>query len=253
MGMLAVRNLDVGYDGGVPVLRGIDLQVPKGRVVALLGPAGSGKTTLLRAISGLLDLHDGAITHGTIELDGSPLTGLRPGTVVRHGVGQVLEGRRICAELTVEEHLRLGAHTNHAHLRENLDRVYELFPRLHDVRKRTADRLPDEDREPLAIGRALMSDPSVLLLDEPSQGLDADQVARLTQTLIEINDQGTTMLLAERNTAMALPVANHGYVLAEGKIVLESPAEDLTELRLDSGGPPPPAAEPARRRRRWRR
>lgn len=247
--MLAVRNLDVIYDGGDPVLCGIDLQVPKGRIVALLGPAGSGKTTLLRAISGLLDLHHGAITQGTIELNGSPLTGLSPGTVVRHGVGQVLKGRRICAELTVEEHLHLGAHTNHAHLKENLDRVYELFPRLHDVRKRAADRLPAEDREPLAIGRALMSDPAVLLLDEPSLGLGPDQVEQLTQTLIEINDQGTTMLLAEQNTAMALPVANHGYLLAEGKIVLDGPAEDLTDLGLD---PAPPVPEEPVRRPRWR-
>src|SRR4051812_2246688 len=189
MGMLAVHNLDVDYDGGDPVLCGIDLQVPKGWTVALLGPVGSGKTTLLRAISGLLDLHQGAITQGTIELNGSPLTGLPPGAVVRHGVGQVLEGRRICAELTVEEHLRLGAHTNHAHLKENLDRVYELFPHLHGVRKRAAARLPAEDREPLAIGRALMSDPAVLLLDEPSHGLGPDQVDQLIQTLIEINDQ----------------------------------------------------------------
>jgi branched-chain amino acid transport system ATP-binding protein len=250
MGMLAVRNLDVVYDGGDPVLYGIDLQVPKGRIVALLGSAGSGKTTLLRAVSGLLDLHGGAITQGTIELNGSPLTGLPPATVVRHGVGQVLEGRRICAELTVEEHLRLGAHTNHAHLKENLDRVYELFPRLHDVRKRAADRLPAEDREPLAIGRALMSDPAVLLLDEPSHGLDPDQVEQLAQALIEINDQGTTMLLAEQNTALALPVANHGYVLAAGKIVLDSPAEDMTDLRFE---PAPPTPEEPARPPRWRR
>jgi branched-chain amino acid transport system ATP-binding protein len=250
MGMLAVHNLDVVYDGGDPVLCGIDLDIPKGRIVALLGSAGSGKTTVLRAISGLLGLHGGTITKGTIELNGSPLTGLPPATVVRHGVGQVLEGRRICAELTVEEHLRLGAHTNHAHLKENLDRVYELFPRLHDVRKLAADRLPPEDREPLAISRALMSDPAVLLLDEPSLGLDPDQVDQLTQTLIDINDQGTTMLLAEQNTAMALPIANHGYVLAEGKIVLDGSAENLTELRL---APTPPAPEKQVRRPRWRR
>ncbi|MEO5878050.1 MAG: ATP-binding cassette domain-containing protein [Streptosporangiaceae bacterium] len=234
--MLAVHDLEVGYDGCGPVLHGIELQVAKGRITVLLGPDGAGKTTLLRAVSGLLGLHDGAITRGTIELNGSPLTGLAPGGIIRHGVGQVLEGRRICAELTVEENLRLGAHTNHSHLKENLDRVYELFPRLHGVRKRTADRLPVRDREPLAIGRALMSDPAVLLLDEPSLGLDPDQVGELAQTLIEINDQGTTMLLAERNTALALPVANHGYVLADGKIVVDRPAAELGDLRIDEAG-----------------
>jgi branched-chain amino acid transport system ATP-binding protein len=228
--VLAVRNLEVVYDDVMLVLRGVSLEVPEGRIVALLGANGAGKTTLLRAISGLLRVHDGKVTNGGVTLDGRPIHRSSPAAIVSGGVKQVMEGRRIFAELTVEENLRVGGHTNRRGgrgLAESFERVYGLFPTLAERRRQTAGYLSGGEQQMLAIGRALMSDPRYLLLDEPSLGLAPLLLHRIRDLIAEINRQGTTVLLVEQNAAMALAVASHGYVLETGKVVMDAPAETL--------------------------
>jgi branched-chain amino acid transport system ATP-binding protein len=225
--VLQVQNLEVVYDDVMLVLRGVSLRVPTGEIVALLGANGAGKTTLLRAICGLLDPHDGEITKGSVTLDGQPLHGLRPAAVVRRGVAQVMEGRRTFAELTVEENLRIGAHTAAGHRGEGLDRVFGLFPVLASRRRDTAGYLSGGEQQMLAIGRALMARPRFLLLDEPSLGLAPRLVEQIRDLIREINRQGTAVLLVEQNATMALSIASHGYVMETGKIVLDKPAADL--------------------------
>jgi len=225
--MLAVRNLEVVYDDVILVLRGISLDVPDGKIVALLGANGAGKTTLLRAVSGLLDIHYGKITKGSVSIDDEPIHRHSPARIVGLGVKQSLEGRRIFAELSVDENLRVGAHANRGQLRENLDRVYGLFPVLRERTRSTAGYLSGGEQQMLAMGRALMSDPRYLLLDEPSLGLAPLLVQQIRDLIVEINRQGTTVLLVEQNATMALSIAEHGYVLETGKIVMDKPAADL--------------------------
>jgi len=225
--VLQVRNLEVVYDDVMLVLRGISLDVPSGAVVALLGANGAGKTTLLRALTGLLGVHDGALTKGSVTLDGAPIHGLRPAAIVRRGLAQVMEGRRIFGELTVDDNLRVGGHTNPGALRERLDRVYGLFPVLAERRRRPAGYLSGGEQQMLAIGRALMADPRYLLLDEPSLGLAPRLVEQVREIILEINRAGTAVLLVEQNAAMALSIARHGYVLETGRIVLDKPADRL--------------------------
>jgi branched-chain amino acid transport system ATP-binding protein len=227
--MLAVENVEVVYDDVILVLRGVSIEVPAGSIVALLGSNGAGKTTLLRAISGLLDIHEGEVTKGTITLDGEPLAHRRPSEVVRAGVTQVLEGRRIFAEFTVEENLRVGAHTQPGDLADNLARVYDLFEVLEQRRRATAGYLSGGEQQMLAMGRAMMSAPRYLLLDEPSLGLAPLLVRQIRDLIREINAAGTTVLLVEQNANMALQIADHGYVMESGKIVMDKPAADLRE------------------------
>lgn len=227
--MLEVSNLEVVYDDVVLVLRGVSLVVPEGRIVALLGANGAGKTTLLRAISGLLDIHEGEITKGSITLDGKPIHGLSPAKVVASGVKQALEGRRIFAEFTVEENLRVGAHTDTSAVKENIDRVYDLFPVLRDRRRATAGYLSGGEQTMLSMGRAMMSNPKYLLLDEPSLGLAPQLVEQIRDLIVEINGQGITVLLVEQNAAMALSIAEHGYIMETGKVVMDKPAAELLE------------------------
>ncbi len=224
--MLSVKNLEVTYHDVILVLRGVSLDVPAGTIVALLGANGAGKTTLLRAISGLLDVHDGEVTKGEITLDGQPIHHLRPAQIVSRGVKQVLEGRRVFAELTVEENLRIGAHLGGG---ENLARMYELFPVLSQRRRATAGYLSGGEQQMLAMGRALMSDPRYLLLDEPSLGLAPLLVEQVRDLITEINARGTTVLLVEQNANMALAIAEHGYVMETGKVVMDRPAAQLRE------------------------
>ncbi|MGH3450011.1 MAG: ABC transporter ATP-binding protein [Haloechinothrix sp.] len=227
--MLAVRNLEVVYDDVILVLRGVSLDVPEGRIVALLGANGAGKTTLLRAISGLLGVHEGEITKGSVTLDDEPVPRNNPAKIVGLGIKQVLEGRRIFAELTVDENLRVGAHTKTKQLRASLDRVYGLFPVLRERQKGTAGYLSGGEQQMLAMGRALMSAPKYLLLDEPSLGLAPLLVQQIRDLIVEINKQGTTVLLVEQNATMALSIAEHGYVLETGKIVMDKPAAELLD------------------------
>jgi len=225
--MLAARNLEVVYDDVVLALRGVSVEVPENTVIALLGSNGAGKTTLLRALTGLLDIHDGEVTKGEVSLDGHRLNDVPPEKIVRRGVRQVLEGRRVFVELTVEDNLKVGAHTARGHLDENLDRVYALFPVLKERRTRTAGYLSGGEQQMLAIGRAMMSAPRYLLLDEPTLGLAPRMVEAIRDVVLEINRAGTAVLLVEQNATMALSVASHGYVMETGRVVLDKPAAQL--------------------------
>jgi branched-chain amino acid transport system ATP-binding protein len=227
--ILSLSGIEVVYSDVVLVLRGISLEVPTGRVVALLGANGAGKTTTLRAISGLLPLHRGKITKGAVELDGKPTRGLDAAAIVRSGLSQVMEGRRVFAELTVDENLKAGGFTrrDRTELRESYERVMAMFPLLADRRKQTAGYLSGGEQQMLAIGRALMQSPRVLLLDEPSLGLAPRIVEQVRQVIVDINQHGTSVLLVEQNAAMALSVADYAYVMENGRIVKDGPADEL--------------------------
>ncbi len=227
--VLAVRNLEVVYDDVALVLRGVSLEVGRGVIVALLGANGAGKTTLLRAITGLLGVHRGKVTKGVVELEGQGLAGLDAPAIVRRGISQVMEGRRIFAELTVDENLRAGAFTRRskAEVREGYERVLDLFPRLAERRGATAGYLSGGEQQMLAIGRALMAQPRLLLLDEPSLGLAPKLVEQIRDIVVELNRQGTSVLLVEQNATMALSIAAYGYVMETGKVVKDGPAAEL--------------------------
>jgi branched-chain amino acid transport system ATP-binding protein len=225
---LEVTNLEVVYDRVIRVLDGVSFNVPEGKIVALLGGNGAGKTTVLRAISGLLDVHEGEITKGRIRVDGEQIHRSDAAAIVVRGVAQVLEGRRIFAELTVEENLRLGGHTRkRAEIAEDLERTYELFGVLGKRRHDTAGYLSGGEQQMLAISRAMMARPRYLLLDEPSLGLAPRLVGQIRDLIVEIHGRGTTVLLVEQNAAMALKIADHGYVLENGRVVLDKSAEEL--------------------------
>ena len=226
-GQLCIENLEVVYDKVMLVLRGVSLAVPAGGIVALLGSNGAGKTTLLRAVCGLLGPHDGEVTKGSVTIGGRRIHGLAAAAVVRHGVSQVMEGRRTFAELSVQENLRLGAHTNRRYLAEGLERVYGLFPVLARRRRDTAGYLSGGEQQMLAMGRALMAQPAFLLLDEPSLGLAPKLVEQVRDLILEINRQGTGVLLVEQSATMALSIARHGYVMETGRVVLDKPAAEL--------------------------
>ena len=225
--MLAVQNLEVVYDDVVLALRGVSLEVPDGQIVALLGANGGGKSTVLRSLSGLLDIHEGTIRKGSVTLDGENVGDLKPSKLAKRGIKHVLEGRRVFKELTVEENLRIGAYAARKNLKANLERVYGLFPILLERRAGTAGLLSGGEQQMLAMGRALMSDPRYLLLDEPSLGLAPLVVAQIRDIIVEINDQGTGVLLVEQNATMALQIAHHGYVLENGRVVMDRSADDL--------------------------
>jgi branched-chain amino acid transport system ATP-binding protein len=226
---LAVANLEVVYNDVVLVLRGVSLAVPEGSIVALLGANGAGKTTLLRAVTGLLDVHRGRITKGSVTLAGRDITEDDAPHRVRAGLAQVMEGRRVFAELTVDENLRTGAFTRRdrdavaaAH-----ERVLDLFPVLKDRLRSTAGYLSGGEQQMLAIGRALMAEPRVLLLDEPSLGLAPIVVEQIRDLIVQVNEQGTSVLLVEQNATMALSIADEGYVLEHGRVVRDGHGPEL--------------------------
>jgi len=241
--ILQLRGIEVVYSDVILVLRGISLDVPTGTIVALLGANGAGKTTTLRTITGLLPIHRGKITKGTVSIDGQATSGNDPAAAVRLGVSQVMEGRRIFAELTVDENLRAGGFTvrDRQQLRESYDRVMALFPRLADRHTQVAGYLSGGEQQMLAIGRALMQSPRLLLLDEPSLGLAPMVVRQIADIIREINTSGTSVLLVEQNATMALQLADYGYVLENGRIVKDGPAsalladEDIQEFYLGVG------------------
>lgn len=227
--MLAVRNLEVVYEDVMLSLRGASIQVPVGSIVALLGANGAGKTTLLRAVTGLLDIHRGKITKGHVTLDDIPLSS-KASEIVRAGISQVMEGRRILVEFTVEENLKIGAHTRPGStIAHNMERIYTRFPVLASRRNDRAGYLSGGEQQMLAIGRALMSEPTYLLLDEPSLGLAPRVVEQIRELIVEINKDGVGVLLIEQNAAMALSVADHGYVMENGRTVMDAPAAQLRE------------------------
>ncbi len=259
--MLEIANLEVVYHSVVLVLEGVSLTVPDGGIAALLGPNGAGKTTTLRAITGLLDLHEGKVTKGRIALDGHSLVGRGPDEIVRRGVAQVLEGRRILADLSVEENLLAGAWTaTRGDTRAGLERVYERFPVLGERRRQQAGYLSGGEQQMVAISRALMASPRLLLLDEPSLGLAPRVVAQVADLIREIHAEGVDILLVEQNAAMALELADHGTILESGKVVHEGPAaelrqdEDIREFYLGLGAEGRRdyrAVKHYRRRKRW--
>jgi branched-chain amino acid transport system ATP-binding protein len=235
--MLSVRGASVTYGGGaIRALRDVSFEVPTAGVVAVLGSNGAGKTTLLRALSGNLASFGGRLDSGRIEFDGTPLTGRSATAIVRSGVVQVPEGRRIFGRLTVEENIRIGGFTRGDRPAKSATRarVLELFPALTPKLHQKAGLLSGGEQQMLAIARGLMAAPKVLLLDEPSLGLAPLVVDRIGGVIREINQQGTTVLLVEQNAAMALQVATHGIVLTVGEVTLAGPAPALaadTELR----------------------
>lgn len=224
--MLKVSNLEVVYHSVMLVLKGVSLEIPEGQIVALLGPNGAGKTTILRAITGLLDLHDGNVTKGDITWSGVDLVDQSASDIVRLGVSQVMEGRRILGDLTVEENLRAGAYVSGAS-QELIESFYERFPILGERRSQHAGYLSGGEQQMLAIARALMSRPKLLLLDEPSLGLAPLIVKDVADLIREVHDDGMTILLVEQNARMALELADYGYVLETGKVVLDGTAEEL--------------------------
>lgn len=228
--LLAVRNLEVVYSDVILVLRDVSLTVPARGIVALLGANGAGKTTLLRAITGLLPIQRGRVTKGSIEVDGKAITSANAPAIVRMGVAQVMEGRRLFAELTVEENLRVGGFTRRAAAaKESLERIYSLFPKLADRRKAISGFLSGGEQQMVAIGRALMAAPRLLLLDEPSLGLAPRIVEQVRDIVQAVHAAGTSVLLVEQNAAMALSVAHYGYVLEHGKVVRDGTAARLSE------------------------
>ncbi|CAN5836644.1 ABC transporter ATP-binding protein [soil metagenome] len=227
--MLSVRNLEVVYNGVILVLRGVSLDVRPGAVVAILGANGAGKTTLLRAITGMLSVHDGEITKGSVTMGGDDVTGQDPSKIVRKGLSQVMEGRRTFAELTVDENLRAGAYTrsDKADVKASYERVMDLFPVLGERRRATAGYLSGGEQQMLVIGRALMQKPRVLLLDEPSLGLAPLLVQQFKNIIVDINQQGTSVLLVEQNATMALSIADDGDVRESGRVVKDGPGQAL--------------------------
>lgn len=228
---LVVSGLAAGYGDAISVLDDVDLEVPAGSVVALLGANGAGKTTLLRAVTGLLRIHRGRITAGTVHLDGTDITDGPPAAIVRAGLAQVMEGRRIFAELTVEENLRTGAITRRdtKGVPATFDEILELFPPLADRRNDTAGYLSGGEQQMVAIGRALMAKPRLLVLDEPSLGLAPLIVEQIGRIIADINAGGTSVLLVEQNAMMALGIADYAYVVETGRIVRSGPAQELRE------------------------
>jgi len=228
--ILSVNNIEVVYDEVILVLRGISLDVPRGELVTLLGPNGAGKSTTLKAISGLLKTEDGEVTRGSITFNGESIANSAPDEIVRKGIFQVMEGRRIIEDMTVIENLRLGAFTRKdKFIKDDIDKVFHYFPRLKE-RTGLAGYLSGGEQQMLAIGRAIMARPEMILLDEPSMGLSPLLVKEVFAIIRNINrEQGITMLLVEQNANMALHSASYGYVMESGKIVLDGSAEELLD------------------------
>jgi branched-chain amino acid transport system ATP-binding protein len=227
--LLDVRDVEVVYNDVILVLRSVGLQVGVGEVVALLGANGAGKTTLLRAVTGLLAVHRGKITKGEIRLGGLPITAESPAGIVRAGIAQVMEGRRVFAPLTVDENLRMGAisRRDRGEITANYERVMLMFPKLADRRRQQAGYLSGGEQQMLAIGRALMASPRLLVLDEPSLGLAPLIVEQIREILVDIHRSGTSVLLVEQNATMALSIAAYGYIMETGRVVRSGPAADL--------------------------
>ncbi len=231
--LLEVNNIEVIYNHVILVLKGVSLSVPKGGITALLGGNGAGKTTTLKAISNLLKSERGEVTKGSVQYRGEKVQDLSPAELVRKGVIQVMEGRHCFEHLTVEENLLTGAYTRgdgSAAIARDLDMVYTYFPRLKERRRSQAGYTSGGEQQMVAIGRALMSRPEMILLDEPSMGLAPQLVEQIFEIVKAVNEgEGVTFLLAEQNTNVALRYAHYGYILESGRVVMDGPAKDLRE------------------------
>jgi branched-chain amino acid transport system ATP-binding protein len=228
---LAINNVEVIYDHVILVLRGVSLEVPEGQIVALLGANGAGKTTTLKAISNLLRAERGEVTKGQILFQGERIDQLNPSELVRRGICQVMEGRHCFQHLTVEENLLTGAYTRRgADLRAELDKVYAYFPRLKDRRHSQSGYTSGGEQQMTAIGRALMAQPKMILLDEPSMGLAPQLVEEIFEIVKDLNrKEGVSFLLAEQNTNIALKYADYGYILENGRVVMDGEGKSLAE------------------------
>ncbi|WP_410219218.1 ABC transporter ATP-binding protein [Paracoccus sp. (in: a-proteobacteria)] len=231
--LLDVNNIEVIYNHVILVLKGVSLTVPKGGITALLGGNGAGKTTTLKAISNLLASERGEVTKGTITYRGESVAGSNPAALVQRGIIQVMEGRHCFEHLTIEENLLTGAYTRRdgsAAIKRDLEMVYDYFPRLRERRRSQAGYTSGGEQQMCAMGRALMSRPSMILLDEPSMGLAPQLVEQIFQIVKAVNEgEGVTFLLAEQNTNVALRFAHQGYILENGRVVMEGPAAQLRE------------------------
>jgi len=231
--ILSLNNIEVVYDRVILVLKGVSLKVPSGGIVALLGANGAGKTTTLKAISNLLRFERGEVTKGAIEFDGAQVQALSPNEVVRRGCIQVMQGRFCFGHLTVEENLLTGAFTRRASgaaIRADLEKVYNYFPRLRERRQSLAGYTSGGEQQMCAIGRALMSQPKMILLDEPSMGLAPQIVEEIFTIMKSLNDgEGVSFLLAEQNANLALKYSGYGYILENGRVVLDGAASTLAE------------------------
>jgi branched-chain amino acid transport system ATP-binding protein len=248
--VLEVNNIEVIYNKVVQALRGLSLAVPRGQIVALLGSNGAGKSTTLKAVSRLLELEDGRLESGSIRFNGQDVGALAPQQLVRHGLSHVMEGRRVFEDLTVEENLIASTYALTGRepgaggaAKPDFDSVYSYFPRLHERRKGLAGYLSGGEQQMLAIGRALIAQPQLILLDEPSLGLSPKLVEDIFTIIARINaERGTSMLLVEQNATVALAVAHRGYIMENGKIVIDGSAErlasdpDVREFYLGMGG-----------------
>ena len=242
--LLEVNNLEVLYNNIILVLKGLSLKVEKGAIVALLGSNGAGKSTTLKAISGFLPLEDGAITDGSIYFNGEELSGLGPHEIVKKGIFQVMEGRRVFEDLTVEENLICGAYTqkDRAAVARGLEKCFDYFPILKNRYKRLAGYLSGGEQQMLVISRAMLATPTLMMLDEPSMGLAPMLVEEIFEIIQKINkNEGTAILLVEQNAQMALEISTYGYIMETGRIVLDGPVDlllgdrDVQEFYLGMG------------------
>lgn len=230
--MLKINNIEVLYMNVIQVLRGVSLEVGAGNIVALLGTNGAGKTTTLKAISGMLRTEDGEITEGSIEFDGERIDKYGPEYIASLGISQVMEGRRVLEHLSVEENLLIGAYRrkDRSQIKKDIDLIYEWFPKIKDLRRQMSGYLSGGEQQMLVIGRALMSRPKLLLLDEPSLGLAPLLVEEIFEIIGKINsEQKMSILLVEQNAIAALGISNYGYVMENGRVVLSGPSNQLKE------------------------
>jgi branched-chain amino acid transport system ATP-binding protein len=230
--MLQVNNIEVVYMNVIQVLRGVSLEVGEGKIVALLGANGGGKTTTLKAISGMLKTEEGEVTDGSIDFDGKRIDRYGPGDIAAMGISQVMEGRRVLEHLSVEENLLVGAYRrkDRTEVKRDIEVVFDYFPKIKDLRRQTSGYLSGGEQQMLVIGRALMARPKLMLLDEPSLGLAPLLVQEIYEIIQRINaEQKMSILLVEQNVRAALGIADYGYVMENGKIVLGGPAERLRD------------------------
>ena len=260
--VLDINNIEVIYEDVILVLRGLSLSVPEGKIIALLGSNGAGKSTTLKSVAGLLPSEHGEVTQGNIVYQGRKITRANPAEIVKMGISLVMEGRRVFEHLTVHENLQTGGYTRRSGVSDDLDLVYEFFPRLKDRRNQQAGYLSGGEQQMLAIGRSLMSKPKLMMLDEPSLGLAPLLVEEIFGRVKSLNEEiGTTVLLVEQNARRALEIADHAYVMENGRIVLEGPAAELASnpdvqefyLGLSEGGGRKSYREVKhyKRRKRW--
>ncbi len=228
--MLKINNIEVIYNEVILVLKGMSLEVPEGKIVTLLGANGAGKTTTLKAVSGLLKAEEGEVTDGTIEFLGQKINDLDPEEIVNRGIFQVMEGRRIFKDLTVTENLIVGGYTrkDRNNLKRDMEMVFSYFPRLKERHKQVAGYMSGGEQQMLAIGRALMAKPKLMMLDEPSLGLAPLLVKEIFEIIQRINkEEKTTILLVEQNANLALQIADYGYIMEGGKVVMDDDTEKL--------------------------